>query len=98
MGMGFKSRCMEIPSKFDEEFSIERIIDYRYSLSYTSQIDEDFSSDEHLGNDGHFLSAPEDIGRPDPSPNFSDTVQHSNKGIRLVTGRKYRKKYYSRMQ
>ena len=42
-------------------------------MSFTSQIDEDFSSDEHLINDGHFLSAPEDIGRPDPSPNFSDT-------------------------
>lgn len=73
MAMGCKSRSTDIPYQSDEEFSIERNIDCRHVMSYISQIDEDFSSDEHLINDGHFLSAPKDIGRPDPSPNFSDT-------------------------
>ncbi|KAH9805152.1 Egg cell-secreted-like protein [Citrus sinensis] len=48
--------------------------DFRH---YNSHTDNDDSSDEHLANNEHFLSAPENYERIDLSPDFS-TVESSN--------------------
>lgn len=67
---------------------VDESTNFRHAVSYNSQTDEDGSSDEHLANNDYFLSASEDTGRIDPSPDFSVIGQHSKKGIKLLAGRK----------
>ncbi|KDO50405.1 hypothetical protein CISIN_1g0075531mg, partial [Citrus sinensis] len=67
--------------------------DFRH---YNSHTDNDDSSDEHLANNEHFLSAPENYERVDFSPDFSIADQ-SKKGFKLLADRKYRKSYYQRL-
>lgn len=65
-------------------------------MNYNFHNDEDFSSNDLMDN-RYLLLALEDIGRLDPNLDFSVDDQQSRKGIKLITGRKYHKKYHSRM-
>ncbi|KAH9778072.1 UDP-glycosyltransferase 83A1 [Citrus sinensis] len=60
------------------------ITDFRH---YNSHTDNDDSSDEHLANNDHFLSAPENYERIDSSPDYS-VVSYSIKGIKLINAKK----------
>ena len=64
---------------------------------YNSHSDNDASSDVYLENNEHFLSTLENSERIDFSPDFSIADQHSKKGIKLLAGSKYRKKYYKHL-
>ena len=76
---------------------VDESTNFRHVVSYNSHIDNDDSSDEHLMNDDHFLSAPKNSERTNSSLDFSVANQHSKKRIQLLAGRKYRKKYYNRL-
>ncbi|XP_015389274.2 uncharacterized protein LOC107178506 [Citrus sinensis] len=84
---------MQSIGEYNPHFHRASSIDFRH---YNSHTDNDDSSDEHLANNEHFLSAPENSERIDLSPNFS-IVGQSKKGFKLLTSRKYRKTYYHRL-
>ena len=86
------SRIRE-PGEYNTHLHQSSNTDFRL---YNSHTDNDDSSDDHLANNDHFLSAPENSERIDSNPDFS-IVSHSKKGIKLLAGRKYRKRYYHRL-
>ncbi|KAL9459555.1 hypothetical protein AB3S75_002872 [Citrus x aurantiifolia] len=67
--------------------------DFRH---YNSHTNNDDSFDEHVANNEHFLSTPENSERIDLSLDFG-IVGQSKKGFKLLTGRKYCKTYYHRL-
>lgn len=94
--VSFNSNSTEILIQRGEKISDDPHTDLGHIVSYNFHNDEDFSSNDLV--DGRcLLLALEDIGRLEPNLDFSVDGQQSRKGIKLITGLKYRKKYYSRM-
>ena len=94
--VSFNSNSTEILIQRGEKISNDPYTYLGYIVNYNFHNDEDFSFND-LVDDRYLLLALEDIGRLDPNLDFSVDGQQSRKGIKLITSRKYRKKYYSRM-
>ena len=96
--VGFNTHCTDVP--YDVEISDAEDQHFGYygtHQHFENQSCDDHDSDEFLEQDGYFLSAPEDNRRPDPAPDYSVTQQHTRKGFRLLTGRKYRRQFLGRL-
>ena len=92
--LSFKTHSTDIPTQSNEEISGDENKHFRYLMNYKFYNNENRSLDEYLEDDGSFLSAPQVTGRHDPNPDFSVIGQHSRKGFKLLTGRKYRKQCF----
>ena len=95
--MGFNTHSTRIPTQSDKDTKRDENKHFGYLMNYKFQSDKDCSSDEHLIDNGSFLSTPKDIKIHDLNPDFSVTRQHSRKGFKLLIGRKYCKQFSSRL-